>query len=431
MLDEKAIWNSSDSSRKALISVFMIGIMLFSTQMYSFQDFETYDEKHASSLAEAPDREPFQQSGQAEWPQAGADQGPQYPHNPFNNPAFNDPSYHDHMSYYGKVSDPSVLITQPGYSFFLEETDAEDHDNDGIGDLSDLDDDNDGINDLIEMFDGCYGTHPFDHDNDGQLDEFDWDDDNDGILEGPIDYDQGADPRNVSMDRYVEPTTVHPWTGTPVGVGYRVDQNPLDHDNDGVTDDDTDGSGPDSYDEDDDNDGRIDQFVWPCDFDSDGDQDYFDADDDNDGVEDLWDSHPWDSTITTNITTTSSLWDTASEWGETEVISVSIGEGALNPDRITIEEGDTVVWTNDDSQPHNITADDGTFDSGEITPGSSFTFTFSTQGSWDYSDPSDSNYEGRVTAGPETSQTLPDAFNLNEDIYGTDKFNFVTKERTV
>ena len=87
---------------------------------------------------------------------------------------------------------------------------------------------------------------------------------------------------------------------------YRVDQNPLDHDNDGVTDDDNDGSGPDSYDEDDDNDGRIDQFVWPCDFDSDGVQDYFDADDDSDGVEDLWDSHPWDSTITTNITTTSS-----------------------------------------------------------------------------------------------------------------------------
>ena len=437
MLGEKAIWNSGDSSRKALISVFMVGIMLFSTQMYSFQDFETYDEKHnekhTSSLTEPSDSGTYQQGGQAEWPQSDASQGPQSPIDSFNHPAFNDPSYHDPLSYYGKVADPSALIRQPGYSFFLEETDAEDHDNDGIGDLSDLDDDNDGINDLIEMFDGCYGTHPYDHDNDGILDEFDWDDDNDGILEGPIDYDQGADPRNVSMDRYVEPTTVHPWTGTPVGVGYRVDQNPLDHDNDGVTDDDNDGSGPDSYDEDDDNDGRIDQFVWPCDFDSDGVQDYFDADDDSDGVEDLWDSHPWDSTITTNITTTSSLWDTASEWGATELISVSIGESGLNPDRITIEEGDTVTWTNDDSQPHNVTANDGTFDSGEISPGGTFTFTFSTQGSWVYSDPSNSdpNYEGRVTAGPETSQTLPDAFNLNEDIYGTDKFNFVTKERTI
>ena len=77
----------------------------------------------------------------------------------------------------------------------------------------------------------------------GISDEDDWDDDNDGILEGPIDYTQGADPWNVSADRYVEPNTVHPWTGTPVGPGYRIDQNPMDHDNDGVTDEDVDGNG--------------------------------------------------------------------------------------------------------------------------------------------------------------------------------------------
>ena len=71
---------------------------------------------------------------------------------------------------------------------------TEDHDNDGINDLDDLDDDNDGISDLIERFDGCYGTDPYDHDNDGVKDEFDYDDDNDGILEGPIDYTQGTDP---------------------------------------------------------------------------------------------------------------------------------------------------------------------------------------------------------------------------------------------
>ena len=141
-----------------------------------------------------------------------------------------------------------------------------------------MDDDNDGINDLIERFDGCYGTDPFDHDNDGILDEFDWDDDNDGILEGPIDYSQGTDPWNVTSDRHVEPTTIHPWTGQAVGFNYLVDQNPMDHDNDGITDEDIDGSGRGSYDEDDDNDGRIDQFVWPCDFDADGIQDYFDLD---------------------------------------------------------------------------------------------------------------------------------------------------------
>ena len=68
-------------------------------------------------------------------------------------------------------------------NFLVEESNRNDHDNDGISDLYDLDDDNDGIYDLIERFDGCYGTDPFDHDNDGVLDIDDWDDDNDGILE--------------------------------------------------------------------------------------------------------------------------------------------------------------------------------------------------------------------------------------------------------
>ncbi|MFL2959830.1 MAG: hypothetical protein ACJZ5P_07310 [Candidatus Thalassarchaeaceae archaeon] len=351
---EKVIGKLSRNNRKALTAVMLVGIMLFSTQMYSFQDFETYDEK-SSIRGESSDREPFQQSGQAQWPSNEISQPTQAHQQFFNHPAFTDPSFHDQMSYYGKVSDPSALMMQPEYSFFLEETDAEDHDNDGIGDLSDLDDDNDGINDLIEMFDGCFGTHPFDHDNDGELDEFDWDDDNDGILEGPIDYSQGADPRNVSMDRYVEPTTVHPWTGTPVGVGYRVDQNPLDHDNDGITDDDTDGSGADSFDEDDDNDGRIDQFVWPCDFDSDGDQDYFDADDDDgDGVEDLWDTHPWDSSSHDKYHCNSLICGTQPRSGgklrQSFYFTKSGRTDWYQPELPPIEDGDTVEWTNDDSE---------------------------------------------------------------------------------
>ena len=302
--------NKKGEPRKAFSAVMMVAIMLFSTQMYSFQDFEKYDEEE-SVWGDVAKRTAFQQIGQAEGPMPGGSQGQPAAENPFQHEHFLNPSYHDPMSVYGQVSDPSALNLDSSYGFFLEETNAEDHDNDGIDDLNDLDDDNDGINDLIEMFDGCIGTHQFDHDNDGVLDEFDWDDDNDGILEGPIDYSQGADPRNVSMDRYVEPTTVHPWTGTPVGVGYRVDQNPMDHDNDGVTDDDTDGAGPDSYDEDDDNDARIDQFVWPCDFDQDGIQDYFDDDDDNDGVVDLWDENPWDSLQYGNISTSATLWDDA------------------------------------------------------------------------------------------------------------------------
>ena len=147
-------------------------------------------------------------------------------------------------------------------NFLVEESNRDDHDNDGISDLYDLDDDNDGIYDLLERFDGCYGTDPFDHDNDGISDADDWDDDNDGILEGPLDIAaleaQGLDPLNVSTHRYLPADTIHPWTGTQVGAFYLADQSPFDHDNDGVTDEDTDGSGAGRFDEDDDNDGVLD-----------------------------------------------------------------------------------------------------------------------------------------------------------------------------
>ncbi len=220
----------------------------------------------------------------------------------------------------GVIVDLSVLEAAiPSYSTFLEETRAGDHDNDGINDLDDLDDDNDGIYDLLERFDGCYGTDPYDHDNDGILDVDDWDDDNDGILEGPLDYDaleaQGLDPRNVSTDRYLDPNIIHPYDNIgAVGNFYLADQNPMDHDNDGVTDEDSDGAGPGRYDEDDDNDGRIDQFTWPCDLDSDGVPDYFDDDDDDDGVLDIDDAHPYNASISTQMSTSATLYDTARLW---------------------------------------------------------------------------------------------------------------------
>ena len=89
----------------------------------------------------------------------------------------------------------------------------------------------------------------------------------------------------------------------------------MDHDNDGITDEDVDGSGRGSYDEDDDNDGRIDQFVWPCDFDSDGIQDYFDDDDDNDGVVDISDIHPWDPLQNSSIETAPEYYGTLGSGG--------------------------------------------------------------------------------------------------------------------
>ena len=353
---------SLEGSKKSVVAVLMVFIMLFSTQMYSFQDFEPYSGEE-SEFGPVIKRTAFQQIDVSNGPMAEYNEIQPGAENPFSHPAFTDPMYHDPLSVYGKVSDSAALAIDPSYGFMLEETDTEDHDNDGISDLYDLDDDNDGINDLIERFDGCYGTDPFDHDNDGVQDEFDWDDDNDGLLEGPIDWSQGADPKNNTEDRYVVPTVIHPWTQTPVGTGYRIDQNPLDHDNDGVSDDDIDGTGAGSYDEDDDNDGRIDQFTWPCDFDSDGIQDYFDLDDDGDSVPDMWDAHPWNSDITSNITE-NNLWDDWVEWDSGPTThQILITNTGLDPENITIETGDIITWINTDAEDHSVQAQGNAFSS--------------------------------------------------------------------
>jgi plastocyanin len=58
---------------------------------------------------------------------------------------------------------------------------------------------------------------------------------------------------------------------------------------------------------------------------------------------------------------------------------------AFLPNPITIQVGTTVIWTNGDTAtPHTVTADDGSFDSGNLIPGSGFQVTFATPGTYAY-----------------------------------------------
>ncbi len=50
------------------------------------------------------------------------------------------------------------------------------------------------------------------------------------------------------------------------------------------------------------------------------------------------------------------------------------------PDSLTIAAGDTVVWSNADDEPHSVTMDTVEFDSGDISPGSKFRWTFRKKG---------------------------------------------------
>ena len=56
------------------------------------------------------------------------------------------------------------------------------------------------------------------------------------------------------------------------------------------------------------------------------------------------------------------------------------------PDNITVVIGinNTVIWTNNDNEPHTVTATDGSFDSGNMDPGAVFAHTFTSPGSYAY-----------------------------------------------
>ncbi|MDP4209918.1 MAG: cupredoxin domain-containing protein [Bacteroidota bacterium] len=63
---------------------------------------------------------------------------------------------------------------------------------------------------------------------------------------------------------------------------------------------------------------------------------------------------------------------------------IVISEMAFNPSSTTVSVGTTVTWANRDSLAHTVTSSNNTFDSGNITYGSSYSYTFTTEGTYTY-----------------------------------------------
>jgi plastocyanin len=57
---------------------------------------------------------------------------------------------------------------------------------------------------------------------------------------------------------------------------------------------------------------------------------------------------------------------------------------AYTPNPITVAVGGTVTWMNNDSIAHTSTANGGTWNSGTMAPGASFSTTFSSAGTFQY-----------------------------------------------
>jgi plastocyanin len=57
---------------------------------------------------------------------------------------------------------------------------------------------------------------------------------------------------------------------------------------------------------------------------------------------------------------------------------------AFNPLTITVAMGTSVTWTNKDAVAHTVTSNTGIFDSGSINTNGTFSYTFSTVGTFPY-----------------------------------------------
>lgn len=64
--------------------------------------------------------------------------------------------------------------------------------------------------------------------------------------------------------------------------------------------------------------------------------------------------------------------------------SVTIAGFAFDPASLDVAAGTTVTWTNQDSTQHTVTAADGSFESGAIAEGGTFSQTFDTPGTYAY-----------------------------------------------
>jgi plastocyanin len=67
-----------------------------------------------------------------------------------------------------------------------------------------------------------------------------------------------------------------------------------------------------------------------------------------------------------------------------QTVKVSLKDFAFAPKVLTVTAGTTVEWHNDDSTAHTVTADNGSFDSGNLGQGATYRFTFAKAGTYAY-----------------------------------------------
>ena len=90
--------------------------------------------------------------------------------------------------------------------------------------------------------------------------------------------------------------------------------------------------------------------------------------------------------------------------------NISIREFSFNPPSITIDVGDTVQWDNNGGLTHTTTANGGAWNSGFLSPGSSFGHTFNNSGTFPYRCAIHTFMVGTITV----QVTVPDVVGLSQ-----------------
>jgi plastocyanin len=84
------------------------------------------------------------------------------------------------------------------------------------------------------------------------------------------------------------------------------------------------------------------------------------------------------------------------------------GDGFIGGD-LTVPVGTEVTWSNNDIEVHTATSDSQVFNSGDLEPGKSFSFTFTAPGTYTYSCEPHPWMTGTITVVEAAPQPAPEA----------------------
>jgi len=103
------------------------------------------------------------------------------------------------------------------------------------------------------------------------------------------------------------------------------------------------------------------------------------------------------------------LCPAAGAGARTKPAEVFVQFSAYGPSQLDVLPGQTVLWSNVSSRTHTVTSDTGLFDSDDIRPDQSFTFTFNRPGTYQYHCTIHSSITGEVDVRRVILDALPTA----------------------